>query len=211
MKVYDLTRLITNDILVWPGTPQPVIGEGSTLERDGFRETRLDIFSHVGTHMDAPAHMLDGAATLDELPVNTFWGTAWVLDASKYEAGSEIPPEALDSFPEGANFLLVSTGWELYWNKPEYFGAFPHLAPETVRRALELGVRGIGVDTMGIDPMTDSSYTNHFIMFRAGRVIIENLCNLAPIRGETVKFAALPLKFENSDGAPVRAVAEVSG
>ena len=211
MKVYDLTRLITNDILVWPGTPQPVIGEGSTLERDGFRETRLDIFSHVGTHMDAPAHMLDGAATLDELPVNTFWGTAWVLDASKYEAGSEIPPEALDSFPEGADFLLVSTGWELYWNKPEYFGAFPHLAPETVRRALELGVRGIGVDTMGIDPMTDSSYTNHFIMFRAGRVIIENLCNLAPIRGETVKFAALPLKFENSDGAPVRAVAEVSG
>ena len=211
MKIYDLTRLITNDILVWPGTPQPVIGEGSTLERDGFRETRLDIFSHVGTHMDAPAHMLDGAATLDELPVNTFWGTAWVLDASKYEAGSKIPPEALDSFPEGADFLLVSTGWELYWNKPEYFGAFPHLAPETVRRALELGVRGIGVDTMGIDPMTDSSYTNHFIMFRAGRVIIENLCNLAPIRGETVKFAALPLKFENSDGAPVRAVAEVSG
>lgn len=208
MKIYDLTRLITPDIMVWPGTPKPIIGEGSTLERDGFRETRLDIFSHVGTHMDAPAHMLEGAPALDELPVNTFWGSAWVLDASKAEPGSAIGPEALEDFP-GADFLLVSTGWELYWNKPEYFGNFPHLAPETVRRALELGVRGIGVDTMGIDPMTDSSYTNHFIMFRAGRVVIENLCNLAPIRGQVVNFAALPLKFENSDGAPVRAVAEV--
>lgn len=206
MKIHDLTHLITPDIMVWPGTPGPIIAEGSNLERDGFRETRLDFFSHVGTHMDAPAHMLEGAPSLDELPVNTFWGSAWVLDASKAGPGAAIGPEALEGFP-GADFLLVSTGWESHWNTPEYFGAYPALAPETVRRALELGVRGIGVDTMGIDPMDDAEYTNHFIMFRAGRVIVENLCGLAPIRGQVVSFAALPLKYENADGAPVRAVA----
>ena len=126
MKIHDLTHLITPDIMVWPGTPGPIIAEGSTLERDGFRETRLDIFSHVGTHMDAPAHMLEGAPALDELPVSAFCGSAWVLDASKAGPGAAIGPESLDAFP-GADFLLVSTGWESRWNTPEYFGAYPAL------------------------------------------------------------------------------------
>lgn len=204
MTTHDLTHLITPDILVWPGTPQPVLAEGSTMERDGFRETRLDIYSHVGTHMDAPAHMLPGAPELDALPASAFTGTAWVLDASGF--AGKIPPEALDGFP-GADFLLVSTGWEEYWNTPAYFGAYPTLARETVELALSRGVKGIGLDTMGIDPMDDTEYVNHMVMFRAGKVIIENLCGLRPLRGRTVLFAALPLKYKNADGAPVRAVA----
>lgn len=132
MKIHDLTHLITPGIPVWPGTPQPVLAEGSTMERDGFRETRLELFSHVGTHMDAPAHMLSSGATLDTLPVSAFMGTAWVLDAGGYEG--KIPPEALDAFP-GADFLLVSTGWEARWNTREYFGAYPTLSAGTVERA----------------------------------------------------------------------------
>ena len=65
MLVHDLTHTITEDILVWPGTEQPKLSEGSTFERDGFRETRLEIFSHVGTHMDAPAHMRVDRPQLD--------------------------------------------------------------------------------------------------------------------------------------------------
>ena len=156
LKIHDLTHLITPDIMVWPGTPKPIIAEGSTLERDGFRETRLELFSHVGTHMDAPAHMLPGAPTLDALPPESFCGTAWALDASAYGPGETIGPEALEAFP-GADFLLVSTGWERFWNTPEYFGAYPVLAPQAVERAVSLGVRGIGVDTMGIDPMADAA------------------------------------------------------
>ncbi len=208
MKIYDLTRLITNDIPVWPGTPKPRLTPGSTLERDGFRETEVEAYSHVGTHMDAPSHMLADGKSLDEFPVTYFWGSAWVLDASKLERGELVTPEMLDPFP-GADFLLVSTGWELFWNRVDYFGDFPLLAPETIDRALELGVRGIGLDTMSIDAMDSEDFPNHKRILSAGAVVIENLCNLSPIRGEKVKFAALPLKFENSDGAPVRAVAEV--
>lgn len=204
MKIHDLTHLITPGIPVWPGTPQPVLAEGSTMERDGFRETRLELFSHVGTHMDAPAHLLSSGAALDTLPVSAFMGTAWVLDAGGYEG--KIPPEALDAFP-GADFLLVSTGWEARWNTREYFGAYPTLAAGTVERALGLGVRGIGLDTMGIDPMDDLSYENHLLALGRGCVIVENLCGLVPLRGKLLRFAALPLKYIDADGAPVRAVA----
>ena len=92
MRVYDLTHTVSEDILVWPGTEKPRLSEGSTFEKDGFRETRLEIFSHVGTHMDAPAHMRRDRPQLDELPASAFCGSAWVLDARDCAPGVEIGP-----------------------------------------------------------------------------------------------------------------------
>ena len=75
-----------------------------------------------------------------------------------------------------------------------------------VRRAVELGVRGIGLDTMGIDPMDAADFPRHHLMFERGLVIVENLRGLSQLAGRRFFFAALPLKYKNADGAPVRAV-----
>ena len=80
------------------------------------------------------------------------------------------------------------------------------LSAAAVERAVRLGVRGIGLDTMGIDPMDDADFTRHHIMFEKGLVIVENLRGLAELAGRRLFFAALPLKYKNADGAPVRAV-----
>ena len=80
------------------------------------------------------------------------------------------------------------------------------LSEAAVRRAVELGVKGIGLDTMGIDPMDAEGFPRHHIMFENSLVIVENLCNLMEIAGRRVFFAALPLKYKDADGAPVRAV-----
>ena len=58
MKVYDLTHTIRNDMPVYPGTEQPRLTTACTIEEVGYRETLLHMYSHTGTHMDAPAHML---------------------------------------------------------------------------------------------------------------------------------------------------------
>ena len=73
--------------------------------------------------------------------------------------------------------------------------------------ALSFGVRAIGFDSMSPDPVTDKNYTNHKLILSSGALIIENLCGLAPIRGLKIRFTALPLKYQNADGAPCRAVA----
>ena len=93
-----------------------------------------------------------------------------------------------------------------YWNSEKYFGRYPVLSAAAVERAVRLGVRGIGLDTMGIDPMDDADFTRHHIMFEKGLVIVENLRGLAELAGRRLFFAALPLKYKNADGAPVRAV-----
>ena len=65
MTVIDLTHTIREDMPVYPGTEQPRLTTACTVSQCGYRETLLHMYSHTGTHIDAPAHMIDGALTLD--------------------------------------------------------------------------------------------------------------------------------------------------
>ena len=85
MTWYDLTHLITSAMPVYPGTEPPELLEATTLEREGFRETRLRLFSHTGTHMDAPSHMIAGAPSLDSMAIGA-------LETIR-EAGLRVPDD----------------------------------------------------------------------------------------------------------------------
>ena len=69
MRIYDHTHLIHNDIPVYPGIPSPSLSVEFTVEKDGFMESHLDMMSHTGTHMDAPAHMIQDGKTLERMDV----------------------------------------------------------------------------------------------------------------------------------------------
>lgn len=209
MHITDLTHTITEETMVYPGTEPAVLAPGSTLARDGFRETYLKLYSHTGTHMDAPYHMLADGAALDTLDAARFLGRAYVWDCSALAPGSVIGPDALRALPglETAEWLLLSTGFEHKWDTPEYFSAFPVLSPEAAEYLAACGLKGVGSDTMSVDPMDTAEYATHKVLMAHGMLIVENLCHLAPLRGTWVLFAALPLKYREADGAPVRAVA----
>ena len=213
MKVIDLTHVIHEDMQVYPGTEPPRLTRGNTLEKDGFRETALFLFSHTGTHMDTPAHMLEGAAELDKLPVSTFCGKAAVIPC----LNGKITMEELNAcrdMADKAEFIIFHTGWDKYWGKEEYFGAFPVPEAQVIQYAIDTGKKGVGIDCMSVDPMdidpTKEEMPNHFMLFRAGKVIVENLCNLDEASCKLVDFYALPLKYRDADGAPVRAIAILS-
>ena len=105
-----------------------------------------------------------------------------------------------------AEFLLFSTGWDRFWGRKAYFGAYPVLGEDVVDYLTASGKRGVGVDTLGVDPIRDEALPIHRRLLDSGMVIIENLTNLAAAGTETFTFCALPLHYENADGAPVRAV-----
>jgi kynurenine formamidase len=68
--------------------------------------------------------------------------------------------------------------------------------------------KGIGLDVIGIDPIRDGNLTLHKKLFlNTNIVIIENLTHLSDVSNEVFTFVALPLKYENADGAPIRAIA----
>lgn len=206
MKVIDLTHVIHEDMQVFPGTEPPRLTVGNTIEKDGFRETALFLYSHTGTHMDTPAHMLEGAAELDKLPVSTFCGKAAVIPCKGQITMAEI--NAYRDMADKAEFIIFHTGQDALWGKEEYFDA-PVPEAEVIQYAIDTGKKGVGIDCMSVDPM-DWPMPNHFMLFGAGMVIVENLCNLGEASGRMVDFFALPLKYRDSDGAPVRAVAILS-
>ena len=133
MTIIDLTHPITPDMPVYPGTEGPKLDPANTYERNGFRETLLTLYSHTGTHMDAPAHLYPDGVSLDRLPASRFVGSAVVIDCSELHEGGAITMAHIEGQREAvekAEFLLFRTGWERYWGQREYFGDYPCIGLE---------------------------------------------------------------------------------
>lgn len=212
MTVIDLTHTIREDMPVYPGTEPPRLTTACTVSQCGYRETLLHMYSHTGTHMDAPAHMLRHGSSLEVLPVSQFCGRAVVLDVSDMAPGSVITADYLreqNGFLRSADFVLFYTGWEKRWGTDAYFDdSFPVPDAEAARYLVSCGLKGVGTDALSVDTLRDPEFLAHKTLLEGGLVILENLClrKVAP-RREFMLFA-LPLKFLNADGAPIRAVAE---
>ena len=80
MTVIDLTHTIREDMPVYPGMETPRLETVSTYETDYFKESRMTLYTHTGTHMDPPAHLYPGKKTLDQFPADQFIGKALVID-----------------------------------------------------------------------------------------------------------------------------------
>ena len=209
MKIIDLTQTISETMPVYPGTEQPKLTVANTIEKDGFRETLLSFYSHTGTHMDAPFHIYADRTSLDALPAEQFVGKALVIDCCDVGEGGEIGMEYIDkTLADEADFLLFHTGWDKNWGQEKYFGAYPVISMEVCQYLLDSGKKGVGFDVIGIDPVSDGNLTRHKILLsQRDIVIIENLTNLDKVGSGLFNFAALPLKYKDADGAPIRAVA----
>ena len=211
MKVIDLTQTISNDMPVYPGTAPARLEVVNTYEKDGFRETLLSMTSHTGTHMDAPFHLFGQRTKLDEMSAAQFVGKALVIDCHDLQAGETIGMERIEAVREAADaaqFLLFHTGWDRFWGQEAYFGDYPVVSMEICRYALESGKKGLGFDTIGIDPIADGTLRRHkMLLADQDIVILENLTNLGQVGTRLFTLVALPLKYQAADGAPIRAVA----
>ena len=208
MNILDLTYVISPHMPVYPGTEGPTLSPACTYEKDGFQETLLSMYSHTGTHMDAPAHVFSGRASLDELPASQFVGKATVIRCDDLGEGGKITMEHVRKNPlaEQADFLLFHTGWGQYWGKPEYYGDYPCVTAEVADFLIQTGKKGVGLDTISLDPI--ASLTLHRQVLSTNKtVIIENLNNLDKLPEGLFTLCALPLRYENADGSPIRAVA----
>lgn len=208
MKAIDLTHYIEPSMPVYPGTEPPVIKQATSIAADGFAEKWLAMYSHTGTHIDAPGHILAGRPTLDAFSVDTFLGQGLVVDLASAGLRSI---ERADLEPWAGRivakeFVLFHTGWAARWGSADYFEDFPVLSPAAAQWLGSCGLKGIGLDCLSVDPVDVTDMAIHRILLGQELVIIENLCNLEQLVDRQFLFAALPLKLHDADGSPVRAV-----
>ena len=209
MRIIDLSHTIKTGMPVYPGTEPPLIETPVTIESDGYLEKRLTLFSHTGTHVDAPAHIIAGAETLDNMIVGRFIGPALVIDVSN-SGNSIIQPKQLMPYKEKimqSDFLLLASGWDQYWGHEAYFANYPFLSDEAAAWLGQMKLKGIGIDACSFDPVGSSDLAVHHSLLGRGFILIENLTNLSGLIEKSFTFLCLPLKIESSDGSPTRAAA----
>ena len=205
MKVYDLTHTIQNDMPVYPGTEQPKLTTACTIQEVGYRETLLHMYSHTGTHGRAGPHAVGRGAALDSYGAGKFTGTAVVVDCRGQES---ISLPLLQSYDlDGVDFVLFCTGWDQKWGSPDYYEGFPCLTADAAAYLAALPLKGVGEDSISLDPCDSVDFPNHITLLRADFVNTENLKGLDALVGRRFTFVTLPLKFENSDGCSCRAIA----
>lgn len=210
MKIIDLTHSIANNMTVYPGGPQPQNKIISTVTENGYKETEIHIHSHNGTHMDSPNHVFEDGVSLDKIDVLNFVGTAALVDCSSLREGDIITYDFIEKNKksiDNSEFIIFRTDWSKYWNTQKYLGNYPVISDEVVDFIMTSNKKGIAFDTISVDPIDASILAKHHKILKNNILIFENLTNLDLINSNTFVFCALPLKFKNSDGAPIRAIA----
>jgi kynurenine formamidase len=186
--------------------------ENSTIQGKGWNTTLLHLYSHAGTHLDAPRHFLEQGEILDELALDKCVGSALVIDLKFLGPRELITVEHLAPYAEeivpGAR-LLLKTGWGDRVDSTDYRDRLPRVS---LKLAEWLAARRIAL--LGVEPPSVADINNpeelkviHRALLGAGIVIVEGLTNLDALQKKEVTFIALPLKLEGGDGSPVRAIA----
>ncbi|WP_126428574.1 cyclase family protein [Brevibacillus marinus] len=208
-KIVDLSIPLSSRTPVYPGDPVPTITTAATIAADGYNLSLLQLGSHSGTHVDAPYHFRADGPTLDRLPLHAFIGEGVVIDVTGKEPAEPIRAADVEPYLEQlapGKIALIHTGWSDYLGEPRYF-QHPYLEAAAVEAMLERGVRTFLIDALSVDPPDGHTFAAHEKITQCNGVIGENLARFAAIDFVQPWIIALPLKIEQGDGSPVRAVA----
>ena len=158
----------------------------------------LEIDVHSGTHIDAPLHMVVDGDTFETVPLESLVGQCKVFDLTEVENG--ISKADLEKFDiQKGDFVLLKTknSYEDTFNFD-----FVYLAQDGAEYLSQLGIRGVGIDTLGIE-RSQEGHPTHKTLFANGIIIIEGLRLKEIEQGEYFMVAA-PLKLVGTDGSPAR-------
>jgi arylformamidase len=201
LVIIDLSVPINEQTPVYPGDPATKIAQAGVLAKDGYTDHYLSIGTHVGTHIDAPMHMLEGGKSLDQMPIDQFVGKGRVIDVG--DGDFDVIKSA---GIQAGEIVLLRTGMSEKYHEPVYFENYPAMTDDIAKYLVERKVKMVGIDTCSVD--NQDGFPIHKTLLAGNVLIIENLTNLDQLIGKDFTIYALPIKLQ-LDGAPTRVVAEI--
>jgi arylformamidase len=199
-EIIDVSVPVSPSTVTWENELRPVIERVSSIEAgDGYNLSRLDFGVHTGTHVDAPSHFIDGAGSIESLPLDALIGPARVIDARG--VADEIDIELVErELAEDCERVVFATRNSELWDEPGFRGDFVGISPRAASFLVERGVRLVAIDYLSVGvPETHRELLSH------GVVLLEGL-DLRGVEAGHYRLICLPLNIVGSDGAPARAV-----
>ena len=209
MPLVDLSHPLVHGQAAFPSDPKLSIIPHITVATARCNVSQVVMGTHQGTHLDAMFHFVEDGRTLDQMPLEWFYGPARVLHIPK-AAREELDVADFEPFaeclvPEAK--IIYETGWHRQYGQPNYFTDFPSLTQAAARYLAGRGIRLLGMDTP--TPGRDYYEVHHILLGKPAEiVVVESLAHLDRVPDAFI-LIAFPLNFQGRDGSPIRAVAQI--
>ncbi|CAB4718744.1 MAG: cyclase family protein [Actinobacteria bacterium] len=218
-SLIDLSHVITNGMLTYPGLPEPQVY--AHLDREAaeriygagvtFQIGMITMCTNTGTYLDVPFHRFADGHDLTGLALERVSGVPAVCIDCR--GRTTIGPDVLAGLSLQGVAVLFHTGHSRHFGTPAYFEPHPYLTEDTAVALVAAGVAIVGIDSLNIDathsPEGDGRPV-HTTLLREGVPIVEHLTNLAVLPSSGFTFTAVPPKIEGLGTFTVRAHALVS-
>ncbi len=203
MRIYDISRTLSETIAVWPNDV-PFRARWSTrIDQDSSVNVgAIAMSTHAGTHVDAPLHYQEDGAPIEDVDLETLVGPCYVVQITDVRAVTVRNVAMLD-FTGVPRILFKTRSSDL--GDDVFDEDFVHIEPAAIRYLSQRGVVLIGTDAPSVDAFNSAALPTHHELARAGIVNLENLY-LRDVTPGLFHLTALPLKLTGLDAAPVRAI-----
>ena len=205
MRIYDITLPIHPKMLHWGRRPEVEVVE-SLANGDASNVTRWRLGAHTGTHVDAPAHFVDGATPIDEVSLYSMVGPALLVDLTNV-MGDVEPADLIAAGVAGQKRVLLKTSNSAGpLKETERAENWVGLSPAAAAWLVAEGVELIGIDYLTIESHSRTdSWDAHHTLLGAGVLILEN-ADLDAVPPGAYELVCLPAKLVGADGSFARAI-----
>jgi arylformamidase len=203
MTIYDITLPLSAELPTYPGDPVLEIRDSLTLAGgDAANVSLLNFGAHTGTHVDAPAHFIEGAKKVEALALEVLLGEAEVI-----EVPTDIRVITEEFVKTRSPRVLFKTRNSEYWGNTDFKTNFTYLDLPAAKRLIENGVKLVGIDYLSIEKFGSEKHEVHRALLSHEVIILEGL-NLTDVPAGKYELICLPLRLRSNlgDGAPARAV-----
>lgn len=202
-KVYDATMELCAESVVYPGDPSLVIEPIHTIGKGCcFKLSRISMSNHLGTHIDFPAHVIDGGKTSSDYDLDYLSGLGQVISVD--DGINEISKAFVQGLEvQKGEIIFFKTANRHISKNASIFKDYVSLSPGAAEYLVKKGVKIVGIDYISVDSMGAAALPTHNALLKGGVLIVENLeLREVPVGHYDVQIA--PLKLSGMDGLPAR-------
>lgn len=209
MQVYDVSVPLSANTPTYPGDPGIVIKQWLRMaDGDPANVSLINFGLHSGTHVDAPAHFIEGGAKVGSLPIDSLLGEAEVIEVAPHLDVIDEKFVAANCV-SGSQRFLFRTRNSVFWGDTErgFHEDYVYIDPAAARWLVESGVKLVGIDYLSVEKFNSDSFPTHLAFLSRGVVIVEGL-DLRAVPAGQYELLCLPLKIAggSGDGAPARVI-----
>lgn len=182
--------------------------------------SRLEILTHIGTHIDAPCHFVDNSRSIDQIPLDVTVKRGRVVPLTHIEPGAAVTAEAILATEvdfDASVIPVLHTAWtDRAWGTERFWSEMIYLDPSAAELLAARGVSAVALDFfpeppgwLGLGSTAEPPGINHRTLLGNGTIIVQMLTNIDALGTENFTLVAAPLRLEGLDGSPARVLAMI--